>query len=58
MKNIHTLQELNLDAARYRWLRENLQYFAKKHLSDGHEMCCAVLPCECDSLIDEELDND
>lgn len=42
-KDIHTLKELNLDAARYRWVRENFSNLE---------------PEELDQVVDEGIEKD
>ena len=57
------LERLNIDAARYRWLRENLEKFDAHILAVDDEdsngyWSIYVTADECDSAIDAELARD
>lgn len=51
---MQTLKEILIDAARYRWLRENLPGYIEDRIDVFHH----CTPEQCDADIDEELKNE
>ena len=57
---MNTLKEVLVDAARYRWLRENVERFNEflasvEYYCEGSFADRYINPSECDAVIDAEL---
>ena len=57
-KDMHSLKEILLDAARYRWFRENAQFFVDDFMvswDEEHSYVPEMEPEEIDAQIDKLL---